>query len=158
MMKNKTVLLVSIFLAVALSVHAQRVSEKKKTRILSELEVVFQDNLKTGEKLDADRLSESVDDTPGAGHILNGVFFASFDPILQQTRSNMRGLKSLQYEIQNKRVTVIADDAAIVAVSGKATAESTSGQRFTNSFAWTFIYRKTGGQWKVIHSHQSVPR
>jgi hypothetical protein len=158
MIKNKAVFFVTVFLAAALSVHAQRISEKKKARILSELEAVFLDNLKTGENLDADRLSESVDDRPGAGHILNGVFFASFDPILQQTRSNMRGLKSLQYEIQNKRVTVIANDAAIVAVSGKATAESTSGQRFKNSFAWTFVYRKKAGQWKVIHSHQSVPR
>jgi len=158
MIKNRAILLVSIFLAAALSANAQRISEKKKTRILDELEVVFLDNLKTGENLDADRLSESVDDSPGAGHILNGVFFTSFDPILQQTRSGMRGLKSLQYEILNQRMTILAEDAAIVAVSGKATAESTSNQKFTNSFAWTFVYRKTGGQWKVIHSHQSVPR
>ncbi len=157
-MKKNAILFVSIFLAAALTANAQRISEKKKTRILEELEVVFLDNLKTGENLNADRLSESVDDSPGAGHILNGVFFSSFEPILQQTRSGMRNLKSLKYEIQNKRVTVIADDAAIVAVSGKAAAESTSGQKFTNSFAWTFVYRKTGGQWKVIHSHQSVPR
>ena len=70
----------------------------------------------------------------------------------------MQDLYSLQYEIDEKRITVLSEDAAILAVSGKTKAESTSGQEFSTPFAWTFIYRKTGDQWKVIHSHQSNPR
>ena len=157
-MKNKTILIALIFFTTIFSVGAQRMCEKKQSRIIAEVETAFEDNLKTGQNLDADKLSESVDDSPGAGHILNGVFFTSFDPVLQQTRSGMQGLKSLQYEIKNKRITVLSKNAAVAAVSGKVVAESTSGQKFTNSFAWTFVYRKTGDQWKVIHSHQSVPR
>jgi hypothetical protein len=157
-MKNKAFPVILILLATAISVSAQKLSEKNKTRILDEIEAVFSDNLKTGESLDADRLSESVDDSPNAGHIMNGVFFASFEPVLQQTKSGMQRLKSLQYEIKNKRITVLSKNTAVAVVSGNATAESFSGQKFTNSFAWTFIYRKTGDQWKVIHSHQSVPQ
>ncbi|MBN2212657.1 MAG: nuclear transport factor 2 family protein [Bacteroidales bacterium] len=157
-MKNKAVLIISTLLITALSVSAQQLSEKKKAKILGELETVLQKNLRTGENLDADKLSESVDDSPNAGHIMNGVFFNSFDTVLQQNRSGMRRLKSLKYEIKNKRITVLSKNTAIAALSGKAIAESTTGQRFTNSFAWTFIYRKSGGQWKVIHSHQSAPR
>ena len=157
-MKYKFLFIKLFLLASFISVSAQQLSEKKQSRIIAEVEAAFQDNLKAGQNLDADKLSESVDDSPGAGHILNGVFFTSFDPVLQQTRSNMQGLKSLQYEIKNKRITVLSKNTAVAAVSGKAVAESTSGQKFTNSFAWTFVYRKTGDQWKVIHSHQSVPR
>src|SRR4030043_2052104 len=114
-MKNKTILIALIFFTTIISVSAQRMCEKKQSRVIAEVEAAFQDNLKTGQNLDADKLSESVDDSPGAGHILNGVFFTSFDPVLQQTRSGMQGLKSLQYEIKNKRITVLSKNTAVAA-------------------------------------------
>ena len=145
-------------LMMAASIHAQALSEGKMKKILDEVETAFQDDLSTGENLDAYKLSESVDDDLNAGHIVNGVFFSSFDPILQRVSNGMQGLNSLKYEINDKRITVLSKDAAIVAVSGHTNTESTSGQKFTNAFGWTFVYRKTGGKWKVIHSHQSNPR
>lgn len=145
-------------LIIAASVHAQVLSEKKTKKIQDEVEAAFQDDLRTGEDLNADKLAERVDDGLKAGHIVNGVFFNSFDPISQRVGNGMQGLKSLKYVINDKRITVLSKDAAIVAVSGHTNTESTSGQKFTTAFAWTFVYRKTGDQWKVIHSHQSTQR
>ena len=156
-MKKISLFLVS-GLIMAASVYAQALSEGKMKNILDEVEAAFQDDLSTGEDLNADKLSESVDDGLNAGHIVNGVFFSSFDPILQRVSNGMQGLKSLEYDIRDKRITVLSKNAAIVAVSGHTNTESTSGQKFKTAFAWTFIYRKTGNQWKVIHSHQSNPR
>ena len=153
---------ISLFLLagiiIASSVHAQTLSGKKMKKILDEVEAAFQDNLRTGESLNAEKLSESVDDGLHAGHIVNGIFFDSFDPILQRVSSGMQGLKSLKYNISDKRITVLSKDAAIVAVSGHSNTESISGEKFKTAFAWTFVYRKTGDQWKVIHSHQSTQR
>ena len=156
-MKNNVLCLLTGLL-VAASLHAQTLTEEKLKIICDEVDTAFRYGMKAGENLDADMLSENVDDNLNAGHIINGVFFGSFEPILQRVTSNMQDLYSLQYEIDEKRITVLSEDAAILAVSGKTKAESTSGQEFSTPFAWTFIYRKTGDQWKVIHSHQSNPR
>jgi hypothetical protein len=145
-------------LMIAASLHAQALSEEETKMILDEVNAAFKDGQKAGENLDADLLSERIDDSLNAGHIINGVFFSSFDPIMERVTSNMQGLNSLQYVINDKKITVLSKDAAILAVSGRTKAESTSGQEFSTPFAWTFIYRKTGDQWKVIHSHQSNPR
>lgn len=145
-------------LVIAVSVNAQALSEEETKMILNEVDAAFREGQKAGENLDADRLSERIDDSLNAGHIVNGVFFSSFDPIMQRVTSNMQGLNSLQYVINDKRITVLSKDAAILAVSGNTNAESDSGEKFSAAFAWTFIYRKVGDQWKVIHSHQSNPR
>ena len=156
-MKKISLFLLSGLIIVA-SIHAQTLSEGKMKNILNEVEAAFQDGLRTGENLDAYKLSEHVDDGLNAGHIVNGVFFSSFDPISQRAIDGMQGLNSLKYYINDKRITVLSKDAAIVVVSGHTNAESTSGQKFSAAFAWTFVYRKTGDHWKVIHSHQSNPR
>jgi len=155
---KKVCLFLLIALIIPASVRAQNLSGRKKEKILEEVEIAFQDGLRTGENLDADKLARSIDDSPDAGHIVNGVFYSSFEPVAQNVRNGMQRLNRLQYEINNKKITVLSKNTAIVAVSGQSSSESTSGQTFKTSFAWTFIYRKTGDQWKVIHSHQSTVR
>ncbi len=155
---KKIHLFLLIGLITVVSLKAQNLSEKKANMIQAEVEAAFQEGLRAGESLDAEKVAGSVDDRLHAGHIVNGVYFSSVDPIMQNVADNMQGLNKLQYVIKDKKITVLSKNAAIVAVSGNTNGESVSGQQFSAPFAWTFIYRKTGDQWKVIHTHQSNPR
>lgn len=156
-MKNTIILILTLFL-VPLIVSAQSFSEQQKDKTELELDSVFDIALAVGEKLDLNRISNSVNDYHKAGHIINGVFYSSFETIMSDFRSNAAGVESQKYDIVNKEITILSENAGIVASSGNATVKFTSGTSVSVPFAWTFVYEKINGEWMVVHSHRSSPR
>ena len=152
-----SVLCIIMFLAVN-TVHAQKISEKQRIKIENELEIVFDEALKTGENLDADKLIISVDDKYKAGHLVNGVYYSSFDSVMTVFKSGTKNLERQEYDIHKKKITVLTKNLAIISASGNATIYIYSGGSFNAAFVWTFVYEKIGDEWKVIHSHRSNPR
>ena len=99
-MKNLTVVSVVciiMFLAVS-TVHAQKISEKQRIKIENELETVFKEALETGESLDVDKLIVSVDDKYKAGHLVNGVYYSTFDLLMTDFKTGIL-LSLLEQEI-----------------------------------------------------------
>ncbi|UCH13726.1 MAG: nuclear transport factor 2 family protein [Bacteroidales bacterium] len=159
-MKKLTVvtgLCILMFLAVN-TVYAQKLSEKQRIKIENELESVFEEALKTGESLDADKLMVSVDDKYKAGHLVNGIYYSSFDTVMTIFKSGIKNLERQEYDIHKKKITVLTKNLAIISASGIAKIYTYTGGSFNSTFAWTFVYEKTGEGWKVIHSHRSNPR
>ena len=140
------------------TVHAQKLSDKQRIKIENELETVFEEALKTGENLDADKLIISVDDKYKAGHLVNGVYYSSFDSLMIVFKTGTKNLERQEYDIHKKKITVLAKNLAIISASGNSTIYFYSGGSFNAAFVWTFVYEKTGDEWKVIHSHRSNPR
>jgi ketosteroid isomerase-like protein len=55
-----------------------------------------------------------------------------------------------------EQFTVLTKDVVICAREGKVEINLKSGDRLTSDpFAYTLVFRNIGGQWKVIHSHES---
>ncbi len=146
-----------IFLA-ANNSYAQGLSEKQRIKIENELEKVFEEALKSGESLDVDKITLSVDDRHKAGHIFNGDYYGTFDSLMVVFKSGIRNTDRQEYSINKKKITVLSKNLAIIAAAGQAKIDLTTGQSFNAIFAWTFVYENTGSGWKVIHSHRSNPR
>lgn len=159
MKKLITVLFLSsvIFLVVN-TAYSQKLSEKQRIKIENELEKVFEQALKDGEKLDVESIVSSVDDKRKAGHIVNGAYYGTFDSLMVVFTSGIRNTDRQEYSIDKKKITALTRNLAIVAAAGKAKIYLNSGQSFVAGFAWTFVYEKTDNRWKVIHSHRSSPR
>ena len=56
-------------------------------------------------------------------------------------------------DIINKKITVLGENAALLAASGNYSLYLEDGRTLTGKFAWTIVYSKVEGEWKIIHSH-----
>ena len=155
---KRVVLVIIASLGIYSSVCSQGLTENQKEKIASEIVADFEKNIKAAESFDAKGLTDCVNDSLKAGFIDNGVFFNSFDEVMKGFEEGIKGIKSLKYSISNKKITVLADNAALLTASGSASAALEDGRTITGGFAWTFVYSKVNNKWKIIHTHMSTPR
>ena len=155
---KKTVLMIITSLWIGSSVYSQVLSNNQKEKIVSEITVLFEKNIKAAENLDSKELSGTVDDTLKAGFIDNGQFLSSFDEVMDGFKEGIKGLQSQKFSISNKKITVLANNAALLTASGNFSVALEDGRTLTGKFAWTFVYSKVNDNWKIIHSHMSTPR
>lgn len=135
------------------SAHSQELTTGQKNKITSEIATIFEKSIKAAENLDASMLADCVDDSLQAGFIISGQFFGSFDEVMKDFREKAKGCKSQKMNLSNKKITVLADNTALVAASGDYSLALEDGRVLTGRFTWTIVYSKVNGNWKIIHSH-----
>ena len=155
---KRVVLVIIASLGICSSVCSQELTKNQKEKIASEIAADFEKNIKASESFDAKGLTDCVNDTLKAGFINNGIFLNSFDEVMKDYERGINGIKSINYSISNKKITVLADNAALLTVSGNVSAALEDGRTITGGFAWTFVYSKVNNKWKIIHTHMSTPR
>ena len=136
----------------------QHMSDAQKGAIEETVQSLFEQNIAASEKADLDSLVTSVRDTHNAGFITNGVFYPSFDSLIADVRPGFSRLKGQEITLSDKRITALSPNVVLVTAHGNFAAADKANNTFEGDFAWTFVYAKTGDEWKVIHSHQSSPR
>ena len=156
-MKKITIMIITS-LWICSSVYSQGLTGNQKAKIASEIAADFEKNIKASESFDSKGLTDCVNDTLKAGFINNGIFLNSFNEVMEDYKEGISGVKSLKYSISNKKITVLADSAVLLTVSGNASIALEDGRTFTGGFAWTFVYSKVNDNWKIIHTHMSTPR
>jgi len=159
-MKRVVLMIIAIiaFWGISSSLYSQGLTKNQKEKIASEITTDFEKNIKAAESLDAKGLTDCVNDSLKAGFIDNGIFLNSFDEVMKMFKENIKGVKSLKYNISNKKITVLANNAALLTASGNASLALEDGRTITSGFAWTFVYSKVNDNWKIIHTHMSTPR
>ena len=138
--------------------NSQELTSSQKDKIASEINTLFEKNVKSNENLDVSGLTESVSDALSAGFISQGEYYQSFEDLMKVVNNNVRGIKSLKTTISNKKITILSDSTALLTASGNNLVVLEDGRTFTSGFAWTFVYSKVDSKWKVIHSHMSNPK
>jgi len=133
----------------------QVISNQQKAKIEEQVDSVFHDHIKSAEHLDFDRLSLGVDDKYHAGFILNGIYYAKYDSLINIVKMRSQSISSQVITIQTKKVTVLSDCIVLVTAYGEAKADVSDGNTLTSKFFWSFVFEKIGNDWKVIQSHQS---
>jgi hypothetical protein len=155
---KKVVLMIIASLGICSSVYSQGLSNKKKKKISSEIAALFEKHIKAAEIIDVKGLVDNVNDTLKAGFIDNGVFINSFEEVMKGFEGAMKGVKSQKFSISNKKITVLADNSALLTAFGNFSVALEDGRTLTGGFAWTLIYSKINNNWEVIHTHMSTPR
>jgi hypothetical protein len=138
---------------ICLNGYSQKLTSEQKEKIASEVTILFEKAVKASETFDAKMLADNVDDNLQAGFIINGRFFRSFDQVMEDFKEKTKGAKSQKMNTINKKITVLADNAALLTASGNYSMELEDGRTLTGSFAWTLVYSKVNGNWKIIHTH-----
>jgi len=148
--------LLSILIAsfcITINAHSQDLTPEKKEQITLEITKLFEGSLQAAENFDSEKLSENVDDSLQAGYILSGQFFRTFSDVMVDFETKKIGCKSQKMNVTNKKITVLADNAAIVAASGNYSLALEDGRTLTGTFAYTLVCSKMNGEWKIIHTH-----
>jgi hypothetical protein len=133
----------------------QTVPFKSNPGIEKEIDAVFLQSIKAAETLDVPKLVSCVDDSQHAGFITNGKYYDDFDEITNTLKSREPGSVKQSITVMKKKITVLAENIALVTATGVANIEVNGGNPFNSNFFWTFVYQKINNEWKVIQSHQS---
>lgn len=138
---------------ISLNAHSQELTTEQKEKITSEIATLFEKSVRASESFNAEMLAADVDDSLKAGFIVGGQFFGNFDQVMVDFKEKIRGCISQKMTIINKKVTVLADNAAFVTASGNYSMALEDGRTLTGRFAWTLVYSKVNGKWKIVHTH-----
>ncbi len=150
---EKVVLMMITALWICLNGYSQGLTTEQKEKITSEITTLFEKSVRAAESFDTKMLADNVDDSLQAGFIINGHFFRSFDQVMVDFKEKIKGCKSQKMNVSNKKITVLGDNAALLTASGGYSIALEDGRTLTGSFAWTLVYSKVNGNWKIIHSH-----
>jgi len=138
--------------------YSQDLSRASIDKIENEIALIFDKSIKAGEKLDVTGISESINDSLKTGFIDNGFYFKSFEELMVGFKSGIQGLEYQKMNIDTKKITVLSENNALLTAHGSSSIKVVDGRILTGVFAWTFVYSKIKGEWKVIHSHMSNPK
>lgn len=150
---HSSIIVALLIVGMQVTAFPQKISDAMKEKIKSEISAVFEKSIDAGEKLDVKKICENVNDTLMAGFIENGNYFKSFEELMVGFKSRIKGVESQKMNIDNKKITVLSKDCALLTANGNFSAKITDGRILNGKFAWTFVYSKINGEWKVIHSH-----
>jgi len=137
---------------------SQDLSRSLIDKIETEITQIFDKSIKAGEELDIIGISENIDDSLKTGFIDNGFYFKSFKELMVGFKSGIQGLEYQKMNVDTKKITVLSENNALLTARGNYSAKIVDGRILTGKFAWTFVYSKINGKWKVIHSHMSNPK
>lgn len=107
--------------------------------------------------LDADRLFSYMLENNNGSVVQSGNLLLTREQALAQVKENFRGISKLEYHWKQQHVTVVSPTVALLVAEGESQATSEQGQTFSVPFVQTVVFVLTGGEWKVLHAHQSAP-
>lgn len=136
----------------------QNLSRKQTERIKTQVDLAFQKMQDLAEKLDYDALSSGVYDAHEAGFVTNGKYYSRYSDLIEDVKSNARGIDRQVISVKEKNITVLSKKFVLTTVTGIARATLADGREIAADFQWSFVFEKVDGNWKVIQSHQSVSR
>ncbi len=89
--------------------------------------------------------------------VLNGVIIEDFDARFELTRQWLSSLRALEGSYKNVHIEVLAPDVVVVTRNDDLTWTDSSGLEGEWHSAWTGVFRRINGEWKIIYSHESLP-
>lgn len=140
-------------LCLSIDGYSQELNTKQKDKITSEIITVFEKSISAAESLDGKLLADCVDDSMHAGFIVGGNYFRTFTEVMADFEKKAIGCKAQKLNVTNKKVTVLGENNALVTASGDYSLYLEDGRTLTGKFAYTLVYSKVDGIWKIIQSH-----
>lgn len=69
----------------------------------------------------------------------------------------LKGTKSFKMKVENPVVQVLGNDAALIGFTALAELITLDNQVLDiGTGAYTYVWKKTEGQWKIVHIHESA--
>ncbi len=81
----------------------------------------------------------------------------SWEEHKKNTKAFMANIADYKYTWDGVEVDVLSEDAAIIYGYYSYTMKDTADNIYEGKIAWTWVFAKEGGDWKIRHTHISAP-
>jgi hypothetical protein len=153
---KRILLLAAIFIAGCTSQQSDQLTQQQKDQIKSEVKVVYDSIMAAHERLDFSRMLQYFVDSPEFA-----IYFADgsrmdFQTFKKSALEEMNAIADLKVTMDPEKYTVLTKDHVIYSFVDRGYVSFKSGDKMTvDPGAYTWIFRKIDGQWKLIYSHES---
>ena len=155
MLRPSIVMAAIAMCAVACQPASTELTEGQRAAIKDTVEQRMDEMANAGRALDADRIRAVYAESPVS--VINGVIIEDFDARFELTRQFLGSLRTLEGRIRNVHLEVLASDAVVVTRNDDISWTDTTGTEVVLHTAWTGVFRRIDGEWRVIYSHESWP-
>ena len=155
MLRPSIVMAAIAMCAVACQPASTELTEGQRAAIKDTVEQRMDEMANAGRALDADRIRAVYAESPVS--VINGVITEDFDARFELTRQFLGSLRTLEGRIRNVHLEVLASDAVVVTRNDDISWTDTTGTEVVLHTAWTGVFRRIDGEWRVIYSHESWP-
>lgn len=136
-----------------LNAYSQELTAEQKDKITSEITTAFEKSITAAESLNGNLLADCVDDSLQAGFIIDGYFFRSFTEVIADFEKKAIGCKAQKMNVTNKKITILGENSALLTTSGDYSLDLEDGRTLSGKFAYSIVYSKVNGNWKIIHTN-----
>lgn len=146
------IICVSIFMLTSCS---NQLTQTKITTIENAVLDVHTKLVAAAENRDADGMFEYILDSEETV-IQVGDIAQDRQQTLESVRKNFKGLSKIQYEFQQRDITVLKPDTAEMATQGKTIDTTHDGRVFTYLFTQKLLFILTDDGWKIKYAHHII--
>ncbi len=141
--------------AVACQPASTELTDGQRAAIKDTVEQLMAELADAGRARDFDRIRAAYSENPVS--VTNGVIIEDFDARFELTRGFFESLRTLDGSSRNVHLEVLAPDAVVVTQNDDIFWADTTGTEGEVHTAWTGVFRRIDGEWKIIYSHESWP-
>ena len=134
---------------------AIELSSEQRAAISDSVEQAWAGMMTAARQLDAARMRAGYAEHPVVA--VNGIIIDDFDERFDGTRQWLGSLRVLEATYDNVHVEVLAPDVVVATMNHHLTWSDTTGAPGEWHSAWTGVFRRIGGEWRIIYSHESLP-
>jgi uncharacterized protein (TIGR02246 family) len=126
-----------------------------KAKIAREVRQVSDAIHQAGNDRDAGKLYSHFSDSVTG--VFDGMVMGSWEEHKKEGHAFFASQKEIKYTIDSiYSIDVIDAEASILAGTYSISTTDTTGKTVNSSHAWTYVFKKQNGEWKVVHFHQST--
>ena len=132
-------------------------TDKETQKIVQEILTITEKYNQTWGTIDMNKVAEFHSDSSFRYYRNMQLSVGSNEEFKKLYPQYLKGTKSWTIQIKNRVVQVLAENAAVIGFTGKATLISDDNKvSDVGTGAYTYVWKKTNGQWKIVHIHESA--
>jgi ketosteroid isomerase-like protein len=155
-MKKALVILLGLLVVAPTARAASRMTEAERGRVKAEIEAAVNALLSSARAADLEGCFANASGSADYRGIDNGILYRSARAWKDAFQDGFGRLRSQDIRVDTLDVLVLTPDLATSTGHGTFTSTSKTGDTTPRRpFAWTFLWRREDGRWKMIQAHQS---
>lgn len=150
--------LFSVFIGIILTCHFTYGQTRQETEKITEEILTITDRYnKTWETINMLKVAEFHSDSSFRYYRNMELSVGSNEEFKKVYPQILKGTKSFKMKVENPVVQVLGNDAALIGFTAKAELITIDNKVLDiGTGAYTYVWKKTEGQWKIVHIHESA--
>ena len=132
-------------------------TESERAAVAGAVEQAWSEMMAGARALDPERIRAGYVDDPVV--TINGVIIEDFDrDQFDETRRWLRSLRHFDARYDHVHLEVLSPAAAVATMNHHLRWRDSTGTTGEWDSAWTAVFRRIEGRWKIVYSHESTPQ